>query len=109
MLEAVRGSIVLLRRFASEEPLGIDLTVWPENATFDIDVVPAPTLIAYQWRAIDSLLNLAPALCGERWVINFCSGAGWRRSSWHVAIHGIAALTSNLRSDSRLVRNHAAR
>ncbi|MGF6981755.1 1-phosphatidylinositol phosphodiesterase [Paraburkholderia atlantica] len=88
LLEAVRGSIVLLRRFASDKPLGIDLTAWPDNATFDIDDVPAPftiqdefrvpvpASIAYKWRAIDSLLDLAPGLCDERWVINFCSGTG---------------------------------
>ncbi|MGF6441506.1 1-phosphatidylinositol phosphodiesterase [Paraburkholderia youngii] len=88
LLEAVRGIIVLLRRFASEKPLGIDLTAWPDNATFDIDDVPAPftiqdefrvpvpTSIAYKWRAIDSLLNRTPGVCDERWVINFCSGTG---------------------------------
>ncbi|CAG4908919.1 hypothetical protein R69919_03639 [Paraburkholderia gardini] len=38
--------------------------------------VPVPTSIAFKWRAIDSLLNLTPGLCGERWVINFCSGTG---------------------------------
>ncbi|MBC8746601.1 1-phosphatidylinositol phosphodiesterase [Paraburkholderia sp. WC7.3g] len=87
-LEAVRGGIVLLRRFTSEQPLGIDLTDWPDNATFDIDDVPAPftiqdefrvpvpASIAYKWRAIDSLLELAPGLCDVRWVINFCSGTG---------------------------------
>lgn len=88
LLQRVRGGIVLLRRFASEKPLGIDLTAWPDNATFDIGDVPAPftiqdefrvpvpVSIAYKWRAIDSLLDLAPALCGEPWVINFCSGTG---------------------------------
>lgn len=87
-LKAVRGSIVLLRRFASEQPLGIDLTAWPDNATFDIDHAPAPftiqdefrvpvpASIAYKWRAIDALLERTPKLCGERWVINFCSGTG---------------------------------
>ncbi|MFT4067505.1 phosphatidylinositol-specific phospholipase C [Paraburkholderia sp.] len=87
-LQVVRGGIVLLRRFASEKPLGLDLTAWPDNATFDIDDVPArftiqdefrvpvPASIAFKWRAIDSLLELAPSLCGERWVINFCSGTG---------------------------------
>jgi ABC-type glycerol-3-phosphate transport system permease component len=72
LLQRVRGGIVLLRRFASEKPLGIDLTAWPDNATFDIGDVPAPFTIqdefrvpvpgsiAYKWRAIDSLLDLAP-------------------------------------------------
>jgi 1-phosphatidylinositol phosphodiesterase len=87
-LKTVRGGIVLLRRFTSEKPLGMDLTAWPDNATFDIDNVaapftiqdefrvPVPASIASKWRAIDSLLALAPGLCGERWVINFCSGTG---------------------------------
>ena len=88
LLQAVRGGIVLLRRFTSEKPLGLDLTAWPDNATFDIGNVAAPftiqdefrvpvaASIAYKWRAIDALLNRAPSLCGERWVINFCSGTG---------------------------------
>ena len=33
----LRGAIVLLRRFRSSRPLGIDLTAWPDNATFTID------------------------------------------------------------------------
>jgi 1-phosphatidylinositol phosphodiesterase len=88
LLQAVRGGIVLLRRFASERPLGIDLTAWPDNATFEIGNgpasfaiqdefrVPVPASIAYKWRVIDSLLERAPGLCGDRWVINFCSGTG---------------------------------
>ncbi|WP_231337631.1 phosphatidylinositol-specific phospholipase C [Paraburkholderia sprentiae] len=87
-LKAVRGGIVLLRRFASDEPLGIDLTDWPDNATFDIDHVatpfsiqdqfrvPVPASIPHKWRAIDSLLDLAADAGGARWVINFCSGTG---------------------------------
>jgi 1-phosphatidylinositol phosphodiesterase len=88
LLQAVRGGIVLLRRFRSEKPLGIDLTAWPDNATFDIGDtrapftiqdefrVPVPASIDYKWRAIDALLDLTPGLHGERWVINFCSGTG---------------------------------
>lgn len=88
LLQKVRGGIVLLRRFTSEKPLGMDLTSWPDNATFNIDNVaapftiqdefrvPVPTSIASKWSAIDSLLALAPDLCGERWAINFCSGTG---------------------------------
>jgi 1-phosphatidylinositol phosphodiesterase len=88
LLRDVRGGIVLLRRFTSEKPLGIDLTAWPDNATFDIDNaptrftiqdefrVPVPTSIAYKWSVIESLLDLSPSLCQERWVINFCSGTG---------------------------------
>nr|WP_168789877.1 phosphatidylinositol-specific phospholipase C [Paraburkholderia aromaticivorans] len=88
LLQTVRGGIVLLRRFTSDKPLGMDLTAWHDNATFDIDNVaapftiqdefrvPVPISIASKWRAIDSLLDLAPSLCGERWVINFCSGTG---------------------------------
>jgi 1-phosphatidylinositol phosphodiesterase len=88
LLHAVRGGIVLLRRFTSDTPLGIDLTAWPDNATFDIDNVPAPFAIqdefrvpvpgaiAYKWRAIAALLDLTPGLCDERWVLNFCSATG---------------------------------
>ncbi|MFC6307674.1 phosphatidylinositol-specific phospholipase C domain-containing protein [Paraburkholderia dipogonis] len=88
LLQSVRGGIVLLRRFPSDKPLGMDLTAWPDNATFDIDHavapfsiqdefrVPVPISIASKWRAVGSLLDLAPRLCGERWVINFCSGTG---------------------------------
>ncbi|EEA04097.1 phosphatidylinositol-specific phospholipase C X region [Burkholderia sp. H160] len=117
LLQAVRGSIVLLQRFTSEKPLGIDLTAWPDNATFDIDNVPAPLTIQdefrvpvpasidYKWRAIDSLLDLAPGLCGERWVINFCSGTGMAAPPVVVALGD----TQHRGIHERLVEQLAAR
>lgn len=87
-LGEVRGSIVLLRRFASESALGIDLSMWPDNATFELDRpgaafaiqdefrVPVETSIDYKYRAIEALLALNGQSTIERWVVNFCSGTG---------------------------------
>ncbi|WP_162999188.1 phosphatidylinositol-specific phospholipase C [Burkholderia sp. Nafp2/4-1b] len=87
-LDDVRGAVVLLRRFRSSRPLGIDLTAWPDNATFTIDHpdaafviqdeyrVPVAGSINYKWRAIDALLSGMPSPESGRWAINFCSGTG---------------------------------
>ncbi|WP_175695167.1 phosphatidylinositol-specific phospholipase C [Burkholderia ambifaria] len=87
-LGAVRGAVVLLRRFRSRRPLGIDLTGWPDNATFTIDHpdsafviqdeyrVPVAGSIHYKWRVIDALLTGMPSPESGRWAINFCSGTG---------------------------------
>lgn len=87
-LDAARGSIVLLRRFASGRPLGIDLTAWPDNSTFVIDDaptrftiqdefrVPVRASIEYKWRAVETMLEIAPDAMPTRWAINFCSGTG---------------------------------
>lgn len=84
----VRGAVVLLRRFRSRRPLGIDLTAWPDNATFTIDHpdaafviqdeyrVPVAGSINYKWRVIDALLTGMPSPESGRWAINFCSGTG---------------------------------
>jgi len=84
----VRGSIVLLRRFASESALGIDLSMWPDNATFELDRpgaafaiqdefrVPVEASIDYKYRAIEALLVLTGQRTLERWIVNFCSGTG---------------------------------
>ncbi|WP_155626975.1 phosphatidylinositol-specific phospholipase C [Burkholderia diffusa] len=84
----VRGAVVLLRRFRSGRPLGIDLTAWPDNATFTIDHpdaafviqdeyrVPVAGSINYKWRVIDALLTGMPSPESGRWAINFCSGTG---------------------------------
>ena len=84
----VRGAVVLLRRFRSRRPLGIDLTAWPDNATFTIDHpgaafviqdeyrVPVAGSIHYKWRVIDALLTGMPSPKSGRWAINFCSGTG---------------------------------
>lgn len=87
-LDEARGAIVLLRRFAGPGELGIDLTAWPENATFAIDEaavpfaiqdefrVPVRASIDYKWRAVQALLERAPSLRETCWPINFCSGTG---------------------------------
>jgi 1-phosphatidylinositol phosphodiesterase len=84
----VRGAIVLLRRFRSGRPLGIDLSAWPDNATFTIDHpdasfviqdeyrVPVVGSIQYKWRVIEALLTGMPSPLSGRWAINFCSGTG---------------------------------
>jgi 1-phosphatidylinositol phosphodiesterase len=84
----VRGSIVLLRRFVSESELGIDLSMWPDNATFELDRpgaafaiqdefrVPVEASIDYKYRAIEALLVLTGKSTLERWIVNFCSGTG---------------------------------
>ncbi|MFL9994168.1 phosphatidylinositol-specific phospholipase C [Paraburkholderia sediminicola] len=84
----VRGSIVLLRRFVSESALGIDLSMWPDNATFELDRpgaafaiqdefrVPVEASIDYKYRAIEALLVLTGQRTLERWIVNFCSGTG---------------------------------
>ncbi|MGA9914625.1 MAG: phosphatidylinositol-specific phospholipase C [Paraburkholderia sp.] len=84
----VRGSIVLLRRFVSESELGIDLSMWPDNATFELDRpgaafaiqdefrVPVEASIDYKYRAIEALLVLTGQRTLERWIVNFCSGTG---------------------------------
>ncbi|MBN3790995.1 phosphatidylinositol-specific phospholipase C [Burkholderia sp. Ac-20353] len=84
----VRGSVVLLRRFRSSRPLGIDLTAWPDNLTFTIDHpdaafviqdeyrVPVAASIEYKWHAIDALLTRMPSADSGRWALNFSSGTG---------------------------------
>ncbi|WP_174997824.1 phosphatidylinositol-specific phospholipase C [Burkholderia lata] len=111
----VRGAIVLLRRFRSSRPLGIDLTAWPDNATFTIDHpdgafviqdeyrVPVAASIGWKWRAIDALLTDLPSPDSGRWAINFCSGTGMGANPSVVAhgdgrVQGIhARLTERLR------------
>ncbi|KVE93521.1 phosphatidylinositol diacylglycerol-lyase [Burkholderia vietnamiensis] len=87
-LGGVRGAIVLLRRFRSGRPLGIDLSAWPDNATFTIEHpdasfviqdeyrVPVVGSIQYKWRVIEALLTGMPSPLSGRWAINFCSGTG---------------------------------
>lgn len=69
-LAAVRGKIVLLRRFsATSTPKGIDGTVWSDNTTFTIDNSAAVVRIQdyyeitdddSKWTAITGLLTEAP-------------------------------------------------
>ncbi|MBB5445517.1 MULTISPECIES: phosphatidylinositol-specific phospholipase C [unclassified Paraburkholderia] len=87
-LREVRGSIVLLRRFASESRLGIDLSAWPENDTFELNLpgaaftiqdeyrVPVRASIDYKYGVIEALLSHTGRSSIGRWVINFCSGTG---------------------------------
>jgi 1-phosphatidylinositol phosphodiesterase len=87
-LAEVRGSILLLRRFESARPLGIDLSAWPENSTFDLKTtdasfviqdeyrVPVRQAMEYKWRTIKELLARTPRESERHWVVNFCSGTG---------------------------------
>jgi len=96
-LADVRGAIVLLRRFESAAPLGIDLTAWPDNSTFDLDVegaafaiqdefrVPVRASMEYKWRGIEALLARTPHVSDTRWVVNFCSGTGMAANPYVVA------------------------
>ncbi|WP_157641708.1 phosphatidylinositol-specific phospholipase C [Burkholderia ubonensis] len=93
----VRGAIVLLRRFRSRRPLGIDLSAWPDNMTFTIDHpdaafviqdeyrVPVVASIEHKWQAIDELLTRMPSADSGRWAINFCSGTGMGANPSRVA------------------------
>ncbi|BET09009.1 phosphatidylinositol-specific phospholipase C [Pandoraea sputorum] len=101
----VRGAIVLWRRFArapmSIAPMGIDLTAWPDNATFDIGRagasftiqdeyrVPVEASIDFKWQRIDALLARRDAFAAERWVVNFCSGTGMGANPYRVACGGV--------------------
>lgn len=100
----VRGSIVLWRRFAYAPTaiarMGIDLTAWPDNATFDIERagasfaiqdeyrVPVEACVDFKWQRIDALLARSDALAAERWVVNFCSGTGMGANPHRVACGG---------------------
>ncbi|WP_258168429.1 phosphatidylinositol-specific phospholipase C [Paraburkholderia sp. BL21I4N1] len=87
-LGEVRGSIVLWRRFASDGALGIDLSNWPDNATFELDApgaqfviqdefrVPVEASIDYKYRVIEALLSRKEQPETPRWIVNFCSGTG---------------------------------
>ncbi|VVE74520.1 phosphatidylinositol diacylglycerol-lyase [Pandoraea captiosa] len=105
VLGDVRGRIVVLRRFghshAASGPLGIDLTAWPDNATFDIDApgasfaiqdeyrVPVERAIDYKFRRIEALLEHTARLAVQRWVLNFCSGTGMGANPFRVACGGV--------------------
>lgn len=96
-LSEVRGAIVLLRRFESPHALGIDLSAWPDNSTFELDRpdacfaiqdefrVPVRRSIGYKWQVIDALLQHTPQVCAQRWVVNFCSGTGMSAHPYWVA------------------------
>lgn len=93
----VRGSIVLWRRFESDRALGIDLSNWPDNATFELDApgaafviqdefrVPVEASIDYKYRAIEALLSITQHGALKRWIVNFCSGTGMGANPRRVA------------------------
>lgn len=82
-LDAVRGKIVLLRRFsATATPKGIDATVWSDNTTFSVDNGSAQLRIqdyyevtddASKWTAISGLLTEAPTASASVLYINHTS------------------------------------
>ena len=88
-LNQARGKIILLRRFRSTKPLGIDASNWPDNQTFEtknlrVQDIYKVTDAADKWNAIESLLsqtrqNAAPANAATPLTVNFSSGvkSGW--------------------------------
>ncbi|WDD92242.1 phosphatidylinositol-specific phospholipase C [Burkholderia sp. FERM BP-3421] len=114
-LGAARGAIVLLRRFASGQPLGLDASAWPDNASFTIDApgaafsiqdeyrVPVRASLDYKWRAIDALLaDTARLVEAGRWVVNFCSGTGMGANPSVVALGDAASVGIHARLAARL-------
>lgn len=79
-LGEARGKIVLLRRFASATPLGIDATAWPDNTTFSIGtalrVQDAYVVTANdaKWSAITGLIAEARAMTTTTLFLDFTSG-----------------------------------
>ena len=82
-LNRARGKIVLLRRFDSAKPLGIDASNWPDNSTFtqaNLRVQDQYQVSdnADKWRAIESLLNQtrddAATPSASPLILNFASG-----------------------------------
>jgi 1-phosphatidylinositol phosphodiesterase len=90
-LNKVRGQIVLFRRFhvpgPYNGPLGIDVTAWKNNATFEIDDADAhlkiqdrydgPSIAQKEGRVRD-LLEEASSSGDDKLYLNFCSAA----ASW---------------------------
>lgn len=119
-LADVRGSIVLMRRFESASPLGIDLSAWPDNSTFELDIegaafaiqdefrVPVRVSMEYKWRAIDALLTRTPRACEHRWVVNFCSGTGMAANPHVVACGDTQSKGMNDRFVERLAGHDGA-
>lgn len=79
-LEAVRGKIVLFRRFGSEvTPKGIDASKFPDNTTFGSGVLRVQDryIVAdndAKWSAILALLNEARSGGPDTLYVNFASG-----------------------------------
>lgn len=82
-LGSVRGKIVLFRRFGSSSPNGINASVWPDNAVFEINNASIQLKVQdkYQvkdnnekWLDIYALLTEAKNGGASRLYINFTSG-----------------------------------
>ena len=83
-LNAVRGKIVLLRRFHAENlPEGIDATDWPDDSTNLVRQAGSNLLvqdhyrvrsIPQKWRLIQALYDESKAGDSDRLAINFASG-----------------------------------
>lgn len=98
-LDAVRGKIVLFRRFgASSTPKGIDASNWPDNTTFstggalrvqDRYVVPDNNV---KWSFIEAILNEARYGGPNTLYVNFSSGY----RSGPLGIPSIATVSNNI-------------
>lgn len=96
-LGAVRGKIVLLRRFgASSTPKGIDATNWADNTTFTSTTPDATLRVQDQyvvpdnnakWTGVANLFSEANASTGNTLYINFTSG-------YRSLIFGIPSITT---------------
>ena len=79
-LNQARGKIVLLRRFKSNKPLGIDASMWPDNQAFETDNLRVQDIYNVsdsdaKWQAIESLLNQTRADDATTpLTLNFASG-----------------------------------
>ena len=82
-LNEARGKIVLLRRFDSAKPLGIDASNWPDNRTFATDNLRVQDQYqvgdnANKWDSIQTLLNQTRAdtatASASPLTLNFASG-----------------------------------
>ncbi len=83
-LNQARGKIILLRRFPSTKPLGIDASNWPDNQTFAtknlrVQDIYKVTDADDKWNSIESLLNNTRADAATSLTLNFSSGvqSGW--------------------------------
>ncbi|MEO7732250.1 MAG: phosphatidylinositol-specific phospholipase C [Kofleriaceae bacterium] len=83
VLGAVRGRLVLLRRFAATAaPLGLDATAWPDNSSFSIDNAASLRIQdAYmvsdddvKWTAITGLLDEARTGSADTLYLDYTSG-----------------------------------
>ena len=83
-LNQARGKIVLLRRFSSTKPMGIDASNWPDNQTFEtknlrVQDIYKVTDADDKWNSIAQLLKQTQADKNPPLTVNFASGfqSGW--------------------------------